>query len=479
MSSPRVVAIGIDAADARLVRALADRGDMPTLRKLFDEGTSGVVISPSDIASTAVWPTFLSATSLWEHEKYSYWSWDPQRMRIDVERLDGLRPFWRAPLLADRRVGVFDVPCAPPPTPLHGFEIAGWGAQDFSVGAPRVWPPALVSRVRRIGGRHPIPRVFDSSPWAWMPGDFLERCVDGVRRRGRLIAHLLAEESPELFVTVFSETHIASHFLWHTAQSAQGPGPAPPPHGPGLVDLFRELDRQIGSVLTQAGAETAVLVFSLNGMRSGRGIPLLLDPLLRSVGLAAWTPEPGLQTLRRWAPTPLKRLYQRLVPTVMKMSVARLGLIPRYDWSRTMAFPLPTVQHGCVRVNLEGREAAGIVAPGAYDRVCREIERLLIGLEMEDGTPVVERVLRTSLNSPAGLAGRLPDLVVHWAPAATAKPFRLRAPAIRCELGATRITGEHVADGFWIFRSPRPGGPANAAAIATEALGPLLIDQLR
>lgn len=33
-----MLAIGIDAAELRLVQALADRGDMPTLRRLLEEG---------------------------------------------------------------------------------------------------------------------------------------------------------------------------------------------------------------------------------------------------------------------------------------------------------------------------------------------------------------------------------------------------------------------------------------------------------
>lgn len=474
----RVLAIGIDAAELRLVRALADRGDMPTLRRLLDEGASGIVASPADIGGTAVWPTFLAAASLWQHEKYSYWSWDPKRMRIDFEEFESLRPFWRVPEVANRRVGVLDVPYAPPPTPLQGFEIAGWGAQDFSLGPPRVWPPSLAPRLRAVAGQHPIDRVFDASAWAWLPEDLLDRCIDAVQRRGRLIEHLLEEESPELFITVFSESHFASHMLWHTAEGVDHPHTPPPPDGPGLVDLFRELDRQIERVLMRAGDETAVLVFSLNGMRDGLGVPLLLDPLLRAVGLAAWVPEPGLSTLRRRTPTALKRLYQRFTPAAVKLGLTRFGMIPSYDWSRTQAFPLPTSQHGWIRVNLKGREADGIVEPSEYDRLCGEIERLLGQLRMEDGTPVVDGVVRTSSNNPAGVAGRLPDLVVHWTPAATTRPFQLRTPAIRCELGAARITGQHAPDGFWVFRSPRAGGPSSGAPIPIEALGGLLIDQL-
>ncbi len=313
----------------------------------------------------------------------------------------------------------------------------------------QVCPPSLAPRVRAVAGKHPFTGPVDASASAQVPEDLLDRCMDGVERRGQLIEHLLRKESPELFITVFSETHRASHLLWHTAPRAGNrPGPPPPPDSPGLVDVFREVDRQMGRVLMLAGDEAAVLVFSLHGMQDTRGVPLLLDPLFRAVKLATPVPEPGFSRLKRRTPTALKRFYHRLVPTRVRWDLATSGLTPRYDWSRTKAFPLPTDQHGWIRVNLKGRETEGIVERSEYDRLCGEIERLLCDVRMEDGTPVVRGIVRTAPDYPAGIPGRLPDLVVHWAPAASAGSVRLPTPAIHCELGAPKLTGQHAPDGF-------------------------------
>jgi predicted AlkP superfamily phosphohydrolase/phosphomutase len=473
-----MLAIGIDAAEPSLVRALAGRGDMPTLQRLFERGASGVVASPAHIANSAIWPTFITAASLWEHEKLSMWAWDPRQMRARRERFDSLRPFWRAPELAGRTVGVLDVPLAPPPSPLQGFEIAEWGTNAVTLGAMRVWPPALEPRIRAVGGRHPVVPRLDAPAWAWVPPDLVERCAEGMQRRARLIEYLLREESPELLITVFGEAHTASHFLWHTVDGAGGPGMPPSAATPGIVDLYRLLDRQIGRILAQAGDEAAVLVFSLNGMRPSRGIPLLLDPLFRGVELAHPIPRSMFSRLRKRTPETLKRLYHRFVPPPTRLDLAKFAVTTRYDWSRTRAFALPSEQYGWIRVNLEGREAAGIVEPSEYHELCGAIERLLSGLRREDGAPMVHRVVRTALNDRTVVSGPLPDLVVHWAPAATAGPFRLRTPPIRWELGQTKLTGEHAPDGFWIFRSPRPGGPPAGTSLAAEALGRVLIEQL-
>lgn len=152
--------------------------------------------------------------------------------------------------------------------------------------------------------------------------------------------------------------------------------------------------------------------------------------------------------MKRRTPPALKRVYHRLVPTRVRWDLATSGLTPRYDWSRTKAFPLPTDQHGWIRVNLKGRETERIVERSEYDRLCGEIERLLCDVRMEDGTPVVRGIVRTAPDYPAGIPGRLPDLVVHWAPAASAGSVRLPTPAIHCELGAPKLTGQHAPDGF-------------------------------
>jgi predicted AlkP superfamily phosphohydrolase/phosphomutase len=55
-----VLAVGIDSAEPRLVRDLIDRGELPALGRLREEGGWRSVRSPAHIGSGAVWPTFLT-----------------------------------------------------------------------------------------------------------------------------------------------------------------------------------------------------------------------------------------------------------------------------------------------------------------------------------------------------------------------------------------------------------------------------------
>src|SRR5688500_6638203 len=110
----RTLAIGLDAAESTLVDRFVDEGDMPALADLLARGKRLGVGSPAAVGSGAVWPTFYTGTPPIRHGLHSGWAWDPATMRIKPVGSEHLRPFWRDMAKDGLRVGVFDVPYAPP-----------------------------------------------------------------------------------------------------------------------------------------------------------------------------------------------------------------------------------------------------------------------------------------------------------------------------------------------------------------------------
>jgi predicted AlkP superfamily phosphohydrolase/phosphomutase len=88
-----------------------------------------------------------------------------------------------------------------------------------------------------------------------------------------------------------------------------------------------------------------------------------------------------------------------------------------HDWARTSWFVLPSDLAGFIRLNVKGREALGIVDPGAESR---RLEDRLIELFSQltdlDGRPIVADVERTDDTVAASDPMRryLPDLLVNW-----------------------------------------------------------------
>jgi predicted AlkP superfamily phosphohydrolase/phosphomutase len=474
----RVLAVGIDAAEPSLVRELMGRGEMPALKSLADEGAWLRVESPSDVGSGAVWPTFLTGAGPATHGVYGEWAWRPEAMGLARYRGRALDPFWKDLARAGVTVGVLDVPFAPPVGLSAGFEISEWGAHDVLEGHTEFAPPHLATLLTEETAPHPLSldRLDAAGPQDHAALERLSAgCAEGARLRGRLAARLIEETRPRLAVVVFTELHHAAHHLWHTlapahhfyedgrgAHNGDGARVEPRRFERSLVELCREVDASIARLVEAAGPRAAVLVFSLHGMRPARGIPDFLGAVLRERGfarLAGWRALSWkgravslLAAAKRLSPAPLKKLYYRLLPPGATQRLARPTMLPAYDWPRTRAFALPTDQHGWVRVNLAGRESAGVVEADDYERVCAEVEATLRALESEDGRPVVRDVLRTAADVSQALRSPLPDLVVHWDDAAFDAPLKLKGMKFEASPTGLKFTGQHAPAGFCVAR---------------------------
>ena len=486
-----VVAVGIDAAEPALLRTLMARGELPCLRALLERGAWGRVTSPAHIGSGAVWPSFMTGSGPLRHGICYDWPWDPDGMRIAHLTTNHLTPFWKTLALEGYAVGVLDVPFAPVTGLPRGIEISEWGSYDWLLGHMTVSPASRAGWVKARAGVHPFTAgLVDPSG----PRDtrglrrLVAACLDGIRARGTLAVGLLAEMAPDLLLVVFPEIHKSGHLLWHTVDPAHPAHGAAPLAGEGLVEILREVDRQIGRLAEAAGSDATLLVFSLHGMRAKQGLPTILDPLLRALGLAAVRDQRARSWLerarhafvagKRLAPAPVKRLYQRLAPRTLIRQVEQQSFGLDYDWSRTVAFPLPSDQHGWIRLNLAGREAQGALEPGRYDQACAHLERLLMGLTTVDGQRVVKEVRRLAGSGNGGPPRTLPDLVVHWDDAAEAAPLRLANPAVQAHPTATKFTGQHAPDGFFVWRG-RSGSPPVPDAVAAEDLHRLVHEALK
>lgn len=492
MSQPntlRVLAIGIDAAEPTLVKKLIDQGELRSLKALLSHGVWGEVRSPADIGSGAVWPTFMTGKEPLDHGIYSVVPWEPSAMSLVRLNTDHLTPFWRMLSREGYSVGIVDVPFAPVTGLDGGIEIAEWGAHDRVRGQTLVSPQSVDGWLARTIGEHPLAkhRVEISSP---RDRKALQRlaaaCRAGARLRGALLARLLAEWRLDALVAVFTEVHHGSHYLWHTLDPAHcGFGSAESGNlrteTSSLIDIYKEVDREIGHLTGIVGPNATVLIFSLHGMRATQGIPAILEPLLRVLELASikdWRGRTWSER-RRWAastikqaiPNPLRRLYRSALQNAPRPPQQQTPL--PYDWLRTAAFPVPTDQHGWIRLNLTGREAQGIVNRERYDHMCTRLEQALRALVTEKGDRVVADVLcmgRDTGHPPEDL----PDLIVHWDDHALANPLRIATPPIMARATGTKFTGQHAPQGFFLLR-PAAGQTLNiGASVAAQELHQLI-----
>jgi hypothetical protein len=147
-----------------------------------------------------------------------------------------------------------------------------------------------------------------------------------------------------------------------------------------IPSLYRRVDRWIGQVMRDAPPGTELVVMSDHGFA----------PYRTKVHLGTFLAERG---------------YLSVLPA----GAHRPGPLGHIDWSRTQAYALGLNQ---VFLNLRGREAAGVVAPGDRDVTLARLERDLLSLT--DPTTGATAVTRIDRPEPGPYAARAPDLIVGY-----------------------------------------------------------------
>ncbi|MDE3198890.1 MAG: alkaline phosphatase family protein, partial [Acidobacteriota bacterium] len=146
-----------------------------------------------------------------------------------------------------------------------------------------------------------------------------------------------------------------------------------------IDNLYRDMDRIVGETLKYADPDTALFVLSDHGFCSFR----------RGVNLNTWLEREGYLVLKGESGEYLEGI----------------------DWTRTRAYSFGL---GGVYLNIESREAQGIVAPAHAQELRHEIADKLTGLRDGDAIAIEKAYLATDLYRGPYLPAA-PDIIVGYA----------------------------------------------------------------
>jgi predicted AlkP superfamily phosphohydrolase/phosphomutase len=208
---------------------------------------------------------------------------------------------------------------------------------------------------------------------------------DEVRRQ---LHHALDTFEGGLLFYYVGNVDQVSHMLWG-ATDPDHPAHDPvrdAPYRDVIRDLYVELDEMVGETLARMGPDTTLIVMSDHGFASWR----------RAFHLNSWLRDEGYLALAD--------PYRLDDP----------GYFGNVDWSRTRAYGLGL---NGLYLNLEGREAGGIVREGERGALLDEIRaRLLAVVDPATGQPAITKVYRADETFAAAHHNELmPDLLVGYA----------------------------------------------------------------
>jgi predicted AlkP superfamily phosphohydrolase/phosphomutase len=390
-----MVVVGWDGATFDLIGPWIAEGKLPTFARLLADGAHGDLRStlPTSTPSASISAT--TGTNPGAHNVYGC-------SRIASEGRGGVpvscadvrgRRVWDIATDYGKRVAVLGLPLTQPATPLHG----GFMVPERKIDDLRAFRDDAFARQRTALAE--TLELLERRPW-----DLLWASFDGLDSVQRSFWHFMDPSHP---------AHPRSSDLRDT-----------------VLEIYQLLDEGLAEMTKRLDDRTGLLVVSGHGA-CGLESYVLLPRWLEAAGYLVMkddgpssTPSVGgsigagayalVRALRQsglgWLPNLLAQRPSPKEPAAKASFVAVAGEV---DWSATRVYcPLPA--EGGLRVNLRGREANGIVAPGDLARVCDEVGAALLALvDPATGRKVVRAVHRRDELYRGPHVENAPDLLVE------------------------------------------------------------------
>jgi predicted AlkP superfamily phosphohydrolase/phosphomutase len=476
----RLVLLALDSGDPGLIKHWAEQGYLPNLAKLMEEGSSIPIATPPGVLEGAIWPTILTSMEAATHGMYAYKQIVPHSYELQIAMMaDRLPspPFWAHISKSGKRVAVVDAPFALPVKKLNGIQVTNWGGHDLWCAQRCSTPRGLIDELVERFGEYPMPSCDT-------PGRSLrdfklmrESLREAVVKKTALLRHCMQMEKWDFFFGVYSESHCAGHQFWHFTDPTH---PRYDPEVPDdlrhcIRDVYHDIDAGIGQLLNDLAPDTHVMVLLSHGMGPYYHGSHLLDQVIEALGVNEFSdgksPSVSQQdrslpsatwSFRRLLPKPLRETIKSKMPQEW---IRRLWCWchpqspnkPINPWIHKRVFQLPeSNMTGLLRINLKGREPAGLVEPGAeYESLCRRLTNSLLAVENPDtGRKAIQWIWRSRDLYQGPRIEELPDLFIEWDHSAPIK--RLRSSEIgtleREYVG--HRTGSHTQGGLLISRGP-------------------------
>lgn len=500
-TKPRVLFIGLDAADRELVDRWEGEGLLPNISRMKRAGAWGSIRTTADVLHVSAWPSIFTGTEPDKHGLYHAYVMQPG-VQAPVRPRPDLCPvpwLWKTLDEHGKRCIVIDAFLTCPLKNFGGVQLVDWGSWTW-FWQQTILPLDLAKEVSDRFG--PYPAEDHSKVGMTPPPDpegFRQRLLAGVAKKAEVAKWLMTSQDWDFFLVVFGESHPAGHYFWHYQDPAYiaHPKTCPDTLRNALRDVYVALDRAIGELLDTADANTLVCLFAGDGMGPNYSGSHLLAPLLEKMSMlnapaAAGAPGAApprakkslLSTLRGLVPKQLRALVSRwLLPRSVNQRLSLHWKTAGIAWDRTKAFVIENANEGFVRVNLKGREPQGTVEPGAaYDNICREVSETARALvNPANGKPAAHAVHCTDDLYSGPCRSVMPDVIIAWDPEAkvTTDMHAGAGCAVHSDQAGYEITpyytGNHRPNAFGALVGPGVSAGSSIEGISILDVAPSLL----
>lgn len=400
----KIVVFGLDGATFEVINKELDR--LPNLKRLIKESAHGILESTIPMETVVAWNAFATGKNPGKLGVYDFMmkkSGQKEFHVIDFSKLS-FDYFWK--YLDGRKIGIASIP-AIPFQEVNGFFIQG----SF----------IMVSTTTKAvveGENCSLPSHYDHHI-NWEEGEekMLEDLKKITKARISFFKYLVKRCKPDLSILIFNSTDHVQHHFWGYWDESH-PLHRESQYGEAIPEIYRQIDRGIGEILSLFKEEPYVIIISDHGF----------GPCHSTFYINNWLSREKYLTYKRKKESLLYSLVKKAYHIAGRMGLlnfienVKRKTLERYfprvfdfiikerenviDWSKTSAYSIGYFGQIYINTN-EGDN------PEKYEQVREEIIRKLEELkDPERCEKIIEKVLRKEEVYYGPYLDGAPDLLV-------------------------------------------------------------------
>lgn len=380
---------------------------LPNLESICEAGMSGPLESQVPPWTASAWPSLYTGTNPGKHGVYGFLCFDGYDWDIVDASHIRERTLWEYLTEHGHTSVVVNAPVTHPPREFDGALVPGYTAPEN----PECHPPGLLDEVESAIGPYQV-YAEEEGNTTDDPEAVAADLSNLVTLRGETFRYLTDRFEPEFGFIQFQATDTICHQV---------------PESDAVDEVFQSVDDEIGTILDVCDPDV-VIVASDHGIGPYER-RVAINEVLRDAGLLTATSEgDGMPNWSRVRDRSLRNgnedsgLIDRTLVSGARVA-SRLGLSTKHvgpllqrfnlnerivqyapdsllrasteqvDFSNSKAYARSRIECG-IRINLAGREPAGIVPSDKYETIRERVIEILSALETPEGKPVFETVAR-------------------------------------------------------------------------------------
>lgn len=299
----RVLIIGFDGADWKILKPLLDENKVPNIAKLIREGFSSPLNSTTPPMTLPSWSSMLSGATPgvhgifdFVHKKEGAW-----RLQFSSAKDRAVPTIHEWLSEQGKRVVSIAVPTTWPPKPVNGVVVSGFDSPVATgIDGSFCYPEEIYSQIEEKFGGLRFADFQESDIGEGWHDKALQLLHKEIKRKTEIGLWILDQERWDCFMLLFGESDTVSHHFWafHDSESPRHPTEPKFSHlQAAIFDIYVALDQALGKFL-DAGAADIVCICSDHGFGGAGDYALFLNRYLEQKGWLEYRKQAQVQGTR-------------------------------------------------------------------------------------------------------------------------------------------------------------------------------------